>query len=131
MASFWPTPEAIKIMPDVAAGMNKSDKIVVSRTLKKATWNNTRVVKDNLEEEIKKLKQIPGKDICVLGSGSLITQLAELGLVDEYQFMIDPVVLGDGTSICKGLRHKLDLKLIETRAFKSGVVLLRYEPLQN
>jgi dihydrofolate reductase len=129
MASHWPTPEAMKNMPRVAEGMNKAEKIVFSRTLKKAEWNNTRLVKDNMVEEIRKMKQMPGKDMCILGSGSILTQLAEEGLIDEYQLMIDPLALGDGTPIFKNLRHKLDLRLTLSRAFKSGVLLLSYQPL--
>jgi dihydrofolate reductase len=130
MASYWPTPVAIKNDPIVAAGMNHADKIVFSRTLKKAEWNNTRLVKDNIVEEIKRMKQLPGKDMTLLGSGSILIQFAEQGLIDEYQIMVDPVVLGDGTSIFKNIKHKLDLKLTRTRTFKSGVVLLCYQPAQ-
>ena len=129
MAGFWPTPDAIRNAKVVAEGMNKADKIVFSRTLKKAAWNNTRLVKDNMVEEIKRLKQIPGKGLTVLGSGSILIQLGEAGLIDEYQFMIDPVLLGDGTPIFKNIRHRLDLKLTLTRNFKSGAVLLCYQPL--
>jgi len=131
MASYWPTPVAIKNDPIVAAGMNNADKIVFSRTLKKAVWNNTRLVKDNIVEEIKKMKQLPGKDMTLLGSGSILTQFAEQGLIDEYQIMVDPVVLGDGTPIFKNIKHKLDLKLTRTRTFKSGVVLLCYQPVEK
>jgi dihydrofolate reductase len=131
MASYWPTPAAIKNDPIVAAGMNKADKIVFSRTLKKAEWNNTRLVKDNIVEEVRKMKRMPGKDMTVLGSGSIVTQLAEQGLIDEYQIMVDPVVIGDGTPIFKGIKHKLDLKLTRTRTFQSGVVLLCYQPLEK
>jgi dihydrofolate reductase len=130
MASYWPTPVAIKNDPIVAAGMNHADKIVFSRTLKRAEWNNTRLVKDNIVEEIKRMKQLPGKDMTLLGSGSILIQFAEQGLIDEYQIMVDPVVLGDGTSIFKNIKHKLDLKLTRTRTFKSGVVLLCYQPAQ-
>jgi len=129
MASYWPTPTAIQQAPAVAEGMNKAEKIVFSRTLKKADWENTRLVKDGLVEEIKKLKQTPGKDLCLLGSGSILTQLADAGLIDTYQFMVDPVALGDGTPTFKGLTKKLDLKLTSTRTFKSGVVLLNYQPM--
>jgi dihydrofolate reductase len=127
MASYWPTPLAFKNDPAVADG-NKAEKIVFSRTLTKAEWNNTRLVKDNIVEEIKRMKQLPGKDMTLLGSGSILTQFAEQGLVDEYQIMVDPVVLGDGTPILKGLKRKLDLRLTGTRTFKSGVVLLSYIP---
>jgi dihydrofolate reductase len=127
MASFWPTPEAIKSMPTVAEGMNKSEKIVFSRTLKNASWANTRIISNNIVEEVRKLKTTSKKDMTILGSGSILTQLAEAGLVDSLQFMIDPIALGDGTPIFKGIKHKLDLTLTSTRAFKSGAVLLSYE----
>ena len=126
MAGYWPTPNAIKNDPIVAEGMNNSDKIVFSRTLKKAGWNNTRIVKDNIEEEVKKMKQMPGKDMTLLGSGTILVRFAEQGLIDEYQIMVDPVALGDGTPIFKNIKHKLELKLTNTRTFKSGVVLLCY-----
>lgn len=129
MESYWPTPMAMKDNPVVAAGMNKAEKIVFSRTLSKAGWNNTRLVKDNIVEEIRKLKQSPGKDMVILGSGSILTQFADEGLIDQYQFMIDPVALGDGTPIFKNIRQKLELRLISTRTFKSGTVLLTYQPM--
>lgn len=130
MASYWPTPMAMENDPIVAEGMNSAEKIVFSRTLEKAGWSNTRVVK-NMVEEIKKMKQMPGKDMTLLGSGSIVTQLAEQGLIDEYQIMVDPVAIGDGTSGFKNIRHRLDLKLTQTRTFKSGVVLLCYQPIGN
>jgi dihydrofolate reductase len=128
MAGYWPSPDALKNNPVVAKGMNDSEKIVFSRTLKKADWNNTRVVKNNIAEEIKKLKQVPGKNMTILGSGSIISQLAEQGLIDEYQIMLNPVALGDGTPLFKGIQHLLHLKLTSSRVFKSGVVLLCYQP---
>lgn len=131
MASFWPTENAIKMMPVVAEGMNKAEKIVFSRTLKKADWNNTRIIKDNMIEEVKKMKKTSGKDLTILGSGNITTQLAEHDLIDDYQIMIDPVAIGNGTSIFKGIGHKLDLELVDTRTFKSGVVLLNYRPLKK
>jgi dihydrofolate reductase len=130
MASYWPTPEAMKNDPAVAAGMNRAEKIVFSRTLKKPAWNNTRLVKTNIAKEVRKLKH-EGKTMTILGSGSIVTQLAQLGLIDEYQIMIDPVALGNGTTLFKGLKGKLDLKLKGTKAFKSGVVLLSYQPLET
>jgi dihydrofolate reductase len=129
MANYWSTPEAVKNLPAVAEGMNKSEKIVFSRTLKEVKWNNSRLMKENITEEIMKMKQTPGKDLAVLGSGSILTQFAEKGLIDEYQFMVDPVVLGGGTTLFNGIGHKLDLKLASARTFKSGVVLLCYQPL--
>ena len=131
MASFWPTQEAIKRDPIVAEGMNRAEKVVFSRTLKKAEWNNTRLVKDNIVEEVRKMKRMPGKGMTLLGSGSIVTQLAEQNLIDEYQIMVDPVVLGKGTPIFRGIKHTLNLKLTETRTFKSGVVLLCYQPMEK
>lgn len=131
MASYWPTPNAIKNDPIVAKGMNNADKIVFSRTLKKIEWNNTKLVKENIGEEVKKMKQIPGKDMTLLGSGSILTQFADQGLIDEYQIMVDPIALGDGTPIFKDIKHKVDLKLTKTKTFKTGVVLLCYEPVER
>ena len=131
MASYWPTAIAIKNDPIVAEGMNKAEKIVFSRTLKKVEWENTRLIKDNIGDEIRKMKQMPGKDMTLLGSGSIVTQFAQQGLIDEYQIMVDPVALGDGTPLFKGIQNKLDLKLIKTRTFKSGVVLLCYQPMEQ
>ena len=131
MAGYWPTPLAHKNDPIVAEGMNKADKIVFSRTLKKAEWNNTKLMKDDIVEEIKIMKQSAVNHLVVLGSGSIVTQFAEQDLIDEYQFMVDPVVLGDGTPIFKGMKQKLDLKLTSTRTFKSGVVLLCYRPVEK
>jgi dihydrofolate reductase len=131
MAGYWPTPLAAKNDPIVAEGMNNADKIVFSSTLKKAKWNNTRIIKDNIVEEIKKMKLSAGNHMVVLGSGSIVTQFAEQGLIDEYQIMVDPVVLGDGTPIFKGIRQKLDLKLTSIISFKSGVALLCYKPVEK
>ena len=131
MAGYWPTPEASKNAPAVAEGMNKSEKIVFSKTLKKVEWHNSRLMTGNIVEEIKKMKQAPGHDMTILGSGSIISQFAEAGLIDLYQFMVDPVVLGEGTSIFDGVSQTLNLKLVSTKSFKSGVVLLAYEPLKN
>jgi dihydrofolate reductase len=129
MASYWPTPDAIKNDPIVAERMNNADKIVFSRTLKKVEWNKTRIMKDNIEEEIKKMKQKPGKNMTLLGSGSILTQFAQQGLIDEYQIMVNPVILGNGKPIFKGIKHSLNLKLIKTKTFRNGNILLYYEPL--
>ena len=128
MAGFWPTPMAMEKLPKVAAGMNSAEKIVFSTTLKKADWNNTRV-SINLIDEVKKLKQTSGKDMTILGSGSILSQLASAGLIDTYQVMINPVAIGAGTPIFKNIKQKLELKLVNTRVFKSGTVLLDYQPM--
>ncbi len=128
MVSFWPTENAIKMFPEVAKGMNKAEKIVFSNSVKKSDWNNTRIVNGDIAEEIRKLKNLPGKDMTILGSGSIITQLAENDLIDEFQFMIDPIAIGKGTSIFKGIKHQLNLELISTKTLKDGVVILTYKP---
>ena len=128
MAGFWPTAEAIKDDPVVAAGMNKAEKIVFSRTLRKAEWNNTRLVKDDMISEVKRLKEPAGKDLTVLGSGNIVSRLAQEGLIDEYSVLLNPVIIGKGKTMFEGLKKRLTLKLIETRRFRNGNVLLRYEP---
>jgi dihydrofolate reductase len=130
MAGYWPTPDAIKNDPIVAEKMNSLPKIVFSRALDKVEWNNTRLVKDNIEEEIKKMKKLSGKDMVILGSGSIVSELASLGLIDEYRIMVNPVVLGQGTPLFKGIKDKLNLKLIKTKTFGNGNVLLYYEPVK-
>jgi dihydrofolate reductase len=127
MAGYWPTPLATESMPEVAKGMNESEKVVFSNTLKSPSWSNTRIINGNIVEEMKKLKKGSGSDLTILGSGSIVSLFAENGLIDDYQLMIDPVALGSGTSVFNGLTRNLDLKLKESRAFKSGVVLLWYQ----
>jgi len=127
MVSYWPTPEAIRSDPVVARGMNSAAKIVFSRTLDKADWNNTRLVKAGLLSEIRKLKQEPGKDLTVLGSGSIVSQLAQAGLIDEFQILLNPVVLGNGKTMFEGVEDRFSLKLTGTRTFGNGNVLLNYE----
>ena len=128
MSSYWPTAQAMKDAPLVSQGMNSADKIVFSRTLDKAEWNNTRVVRDNISEEIRKLKEESARDLTILGSGSIVTQFAQEDLIDEFQIMVHPVVLAEGTSIFKGLEKQLNLELTSTRAFSSGKALLYYRP---
>jgi len=128
MESYWPTQMAKQDSPDVAEGMSQSEKVVFSRTLKNTNWDNSRIVRTNPVEEVKRMKKENGSDMTVLGSGSIVTQLAENNLIDTYMLMVDPVVLGEGTPIFQGIKHQPDLKLIDTRKFKSGVVLLIYNP---
>jgi dihydrofolate reductase len=128
MASYWPTPEAIKNDPIVARGMNSATKIVFSRTLNKVDWNNTRLVKNDMLSEIRKLKQESGKDLTVLGSGSIVSQLAQEHLIDEYQILLNPVVIGKGKTMFEGVKDRFSLKLTKTRVFGNGNVLLYYEP---
>jgi dihydrofolate reductase len=126
MASFWPTKEAKTQMPEVAAGMNKAGKIVFSKTMKQADWNNTTLMKGDLVEEVKKLKK-SDKNVTILGSGSIIAQLAKENLIDEYLFLVDPIALGKGTSLFHNLSEPLNLKLMSSRTFKNGALLLSYQ----
>jgi dihydrofolate reductase len=127
MMSYWPTPEAKKSDPVVAEGMNSAPKIVVSRTLDKSSWSNTRVMKGDLATEVRKLKQASGSDITILGSGSIVSQLTEAGLIDEYQLVLQPVIIGKGKSLFPDVKKMKMLKLETTRAFGNGNVLVSYE----
>ena len=128
MASYWPTAEARANDPQVAGAMNALPKIVVSTTLDKAEWENTRLIKDNVAEEVGKLKQQAGKDMIVMGSSGLAVSLAEMGLVDEFRIMVNPVVLGEGKPVFSGIHGQLKLKLLKARTFGNGNVLLYYAP---
>ncbi|MGB0122289.1 MAG: dihydrofolate reductase family protein [Silvibacterium sp.] len=127
MASYWPTPMADQHNPSVAAGMNSMRKVVFSRTLDNAAWNNTRLVKGDLVSEIRKMKEESGPGMAILGSGSIVAQLALENLIDEYQMMVDPVALGNGRSMFDGMQKQLTLKLAKTRTFNNGKVYLCYE----
>jgi len=128
MAGYWPTEAALQDDPIVAGKMNSTPKIVVSKTLDKVGWDNTRLVKENVAEEISKLKQQPGKDIAIFGSSDLTVSLARHGLVDEFRIMLNPIFLGSGKRLLEGVDQKLDLKLVKTRLFKNGNILLYYQP---
>jgi len=128
MASYWPTPHASKNDPAVIEGMNSVPKVVFSRTLDKASWSNTKLVKGDLAAEVRKMKNEPGPDMAILGSGTIVSQLAQEGLIDEYQIVMVPVVLGKGRTMFEGVKNKLALKLTKSRAFGNGNVLLCYEP---
>jgi dihydrofolate reductase len=130
MASYWPTDAALSDDPVVAGQMNSLPKIVFSNTLDRADWNNTTLIKGDIAQEVAKLKQQPGKDLFIFGSGNLAANLTRLGLIDEYRLIINPVALGQGTPMFQGIAEKLQLKLLKTRVFDSGNVLLYYEPVR-
>jgi dihydrofolate reductase len=129
MASFWPTEVAKKQFPSVADGMNNSPKVVFSRTLDDVAWENTRLIKGNLAEEVRKLKEEPGDHLVILGSGSIISQLALEKVIDEYQMVLNPIVLGGGRTMFDGIKERLKLKLTSSRTFANGNVLLCYQPV--
>jgi len=130
MASYWPTPQAMQQDPVIAKGMNEARKFVFSRTLSTMSWGNTTLLKGDLASEVRKLKETSDRGIAILGSGTIVSQLTEARLIDEYQFVVNPVILGRGRSLFEGVKKPLPLKLTGTRAFRNGNVLLCYEPVE-
>ena len=131
MAGFWSSPMALEREPVMAPRMNATPKVVFSRSLNEATWNNTTLLKGNAVDEMRKLKQKDGLDLTILGSGSIVRQLAEAGLVDEFQLLITPVAIGGGRTLFEGAAKRLDLDHVSTRTFQNGKVLLIYKPHQT
>jgi len=129
MASFWPA--ATESDPIIAGKMNALPKLVCSRTLTTVEWNNSKLIKGDLAEEVSKLKKQPGKDIALFGSGAVLSKLMEANLIDEHRIMIAPVLLGAGNPLFKKLEQRQRLKVLRTTAFKSGNVLLVYGPQAN
>jgi dihydrofolate reductase len=127
--SYWPLaatdPQSTKSIIEFAHKINTMPKIVFSRILQKADWNNTRLVKDNMVEEVSKLKQGPGKNLSV-GGLSMAHALMKLSLIDEYWFLVQPVIVGEGRRLFDGVNSRLDLKLVDTKTFRSGVAVLHY-----
>jgi len=128
MIRYWPTPLAMQHDPAVAEGINALPKFVFSRTLDHVTWNNTTLVKDDMLATVRRMKQESGPDMAILGSGSIIVQLTEERLIDTYQLMVIPLVLGAGRTIFDGLKTHMPLKLLGSRTFGNGNILLQYEP---
>ena len=110
----------------IAVALNEMTKLVFSRTLKDVTWSQARLVRELDPREIESMKHQPGKDMIVFGSGSIVSQLSQHGLIDEYQFVVCPVFLGSGRPLLSGMSKKLGLKLLEVKGYESGDVLLRY-----
>ncbi len=130
MVKWWPTPAAAAAMPAVAAGMNRAQKYVFSRTLTSVTWQNTQLLKGDLVAEVRRLKSEPGPGLVILGSGSLVPPLLAAGLIDAIQVVVIPSVLGRGRTMFEGLPAPSKLKLTETRSFRNGKVVLTYEPVR-
>jgi len=127
MASYWPTAAARANAPAMAEGMNRMQNVVFSRTLDKASWQNTTLVKGDIVATVRRMKSEPGEGMAILGSGSIVSQLTQAGLIDEYQIVVNPVALGQGKSMFAGVKEKLTLQLTKTRAFGNGNVVLWYE----
>jgi dihydrofolate reductase len=127
MAGYWPTPASASEDPAITDFLNETNKIVFSKTLETVDWKNTRMVNEITPEEIKKIKQQARKNILIYGSGSVVSQLMKLGLIDEYQIMVNPVVLGKGKPLFQNIEEKLKLKTIKTKKFKCGNVMITYQ----
>lgn len=134
MHSYWPSvpsnPSASQHERDHAEWIEKTAKVVFSTTLEKVEWNNSRLVTENVEEEIKNLKQNPGKDMVILGSPRLAHQLMQLDLIDEYKITVSPVLVGRGLPLFQGLEEQVNLKLIENKTFDSGAIGLVYQTVR-
>ena len=121
MAGYWP-----KEKGEVADFMNRVPKVVFSRTLRRADWNNTKVLNRSAEKEIAKLKGQRGKDLFIFGSANLAATFTRKGLIDEYRLCVAPVILGGGNPLFKESSERMNLELLEERPLKSGGVILRY-----
>jgi dihydrofolate reductase len=127
MAAHWPSHGPA----EYAGPMNNIPKVVFSTTLQKAEWNESRIARGDLAEEIRRLKLEPGKDIMVHGGASFVQALSRLGLIDEYRLVVRPVALGNGMPLFKDLREPLNLRLIESNPFADGTVIQVYQPAMN
>jgi dihydrofolate reductase len=123
-AAAWPTMEEIE--GDFAVRMNTLPKYVASTTLDKADWNNSTIIRDNVPEEVSKLKQESGKDILIGGSGALAKTLIQHNLIDEIRMLVHPIAVGTGKRLFEGSTESIGLKLVDTQTFDSGVVALTY-----
>ena len=127
MASFWPTKQALEMMPTVAEQMNNLPKVVFSRTMDKPSWNNTRLVKNNIATEVRQMKKETGPGMVIMGSGTIVSQLTQEGLIDEYQIVVHPIILGSGRTMFEGVNDKVALRRTRTRTFDNGNVFVCYE----
>lgn len=128
MAGYWPTPAGIQDDPLVAATMNRLPKVVFSRTLERVDWENSRLVKSDPAAEVARLKALPGKSMAIFGSANLSTTLIQHRLIDEFRLYFNPIILGRGNPAFPGLSERVPLQLIRSQVFKSGLVLLVYNP---
>ncbi len=135
MESYWPTaadqPNATKHDRDHSAWYNRVQKIIVSRKMKGADFKNITIISENLPTEISKLKRGKGKEIILFGSPTLAQTLMQENLIDEYWLFVNPILLGQGTPLFKGLTKEIKLKLLFSKTFASGVVCLHYEASNN
>jgi dihydrofolate reductase len=111
---------------DMAIWLNDTAKFVFSRTRKDVTWKNSHLLHELDPREIESMKRQPGKDMIIFGSGSIVSQLTQHGLIDEYQFVVSPILLGSGRPLLTDMSKRLKLDLLEVKAYQSGNVVLRY-----
>lgn len=123
LADYWPS-SADRIAPQV----NDLPKIVFSRTLEKTEWKNSRIVKEGIAEEVSRMKQEPGKDLVLFGGAAIAQTFMQLGLIDEYQLIVNPIVLGTGKPLFKEVNERTKLKLLNAKSFRCGNVVLFYRP---
>jgi dihydrofolate reductase len=131
MASYWPTPAALKDDPIVAAKMNSILKYVFSKTLNKVEWNNSQLISRDAVQEMTRIKNEPGKDLLLFGSANLARTFSSNNLIDEYRLMVNPVVLSKGNPLFIENNRMLKFKLIDTKIFRNGNVLLSYQQEAN
>jgi dihydrofolate reductase len=127
MKAYWPTPTAVENDPIVAGKMNSLPKFVFSKSLTKVDWNNTQLVKGEAVRELKRLKQQSGRDLFIFGSAVLSSTFTRNRLIDEYRILVNPILLGDGVRLFKGEYGLLKMKLLNTKAFQNGNILLSYQ----
>jgi dihydrofolate reductase len=134
-ASYWPRvaldPASPQGLVEYAHRLNAMRKLVFSKTLPSVEWNNTTLVKEIVPEEIAKLKQEPGGDMVIYGSASIVRTLTNLGLIDQYQLLVYPVILGSGKPLWSDILHKVKLSLVSAMTHRSGVVVLYYRPVKE
>lgn len=131
-AGSWPyvpdSPNASEGEKEYARQLNAMRKIIFSRTLESVEWNNSTLKKEVITEEIQQLKHETGRDMLIYGSASLVPTLTNLGLIDEYQILVHPVILGGGKPLFQDIRDRVKLKLVNSRTHPSGVAVLTYQP---
>lgn len=121
--TYWPSSTDAE-----APAMNSLPKFVFSKTLETVEWNNSRLIRGDVAQEVTRLKQQPGKDLALFGSATLASAFMRLGLIDEYRLLVNPVVLGKGSPMFRDVTERTKLKLLTAQTLRSGVVLLTYEP---
>ncbi|HTS54053.1 MAG TPA: dihydrofolate reductase family protein [Burkholderiales bacterium] len=126
MAGYWPT--AADNDPVVKDRMNSTPKLVFSRTLKKVEWQNSRLATGSIADEVARLKQVPGDGLLPVGGSELATSFLEQGLMDELRIVLTPILLGEGKPVFDGIKKRYPLRLLSTKEFKSGNVVVIYEP---